>query len=414
MTPSATGFEVVRRGYDQGQVEAHLRRLEAGFRLIATDRDAAVDQSAQLGRELDDARARAEKLRTQVRTLVSPPQSVQGISERMRAMLRMAEDEVGEMLDNAKTTVDQRVREAEAQAARTVSDARAEAEEVLVQAETTAERNTRGLVQERAELDTLRHTGAEALAEQRATARYSIAQQTADAEQARATAWAESEARRAVIEEDFTLAMDQRRRESLTVLTAQRLDARRENEERRESSVTEARRTVADAERQAQSIIGEARRRVRELVALRARLVDQLGGARAVLDRSMASLAPLPEELTTRPEQAVAEQRKARGSGAPLARSAESDLGAPDPSASVGEPAAESVHNGHCDTASIDGRPGTTGRAVRTDPGTPADPSAPSADRTSAVASGPNGSHPSSRSSPAPRTHSRSGTRSGR
>ena len=72
------------------------------MRILATDRDAAVDQSAQLTRELDDSRARAERLRAQVRTLVSPQQSVQGMSERMRSMLRMAEDEVAEMLQRAE------------------------------------------------------------------------------------------------------------------------------------------------------------------------------------------------------------------------------------------------------------------------------------------------------------------------
>ena len=103
------GFEVVRRGYDQEQVEAHLRRLDAEMRILTTDRDAAVDQSAQLTRELDDSRARAERLRAQVRTLVSPQQSVQGMSERMRSMLRMAEDEVAEMLQraNGRTSVPQ-------------------------------------------------------------------------------------------------------------------------------------------------------------------------------------------------------------------------------------------------------------------------------------------------------------------
>ena len=102
LSPPDAGFEVVRRGYDQGQVDNHLRRLDAEIQILATDRDAALDQSAQLARELDDARARAERLRVQVRSLVSPPQSVQGMSERMRSMLRLAEDEAGEMLSQAE------------------------------------------------------------------------------------------------------------------------------------------------------------------------------------------------------------------------------------------------------------------------------------------------------------------------
>ena len=60
--PPPTGFEVVRRGYDQAQVEAHLRRLDADIRILSTDRDAALDQAEQLNRELDDSRARADRL----------------------------------------------------------------------------------------------------------------------------------------------------------------------------------------------------------------------------------------------------------------------------------------------------------------------------------------------------------------
>ena len=52
--PSDAGFEVVRRGYDQAQVDAHLRRLDAELSILVTDRDAALAQSVQLARELDD------------------------------------------------------------------------------------------------------------------------------------------------------------------------------------------------------------------------------------------------------------------------------------------------------------------------------------------------------------------------
>ena len=71
---------MVRKGYDQGQVDNHLRRLDAEIQILATDRDAALDQSAQLSQDLDDARARAERLRVQVRNLVNPTQSVQCMS----------------------------------------------------------------------------------------------------------------------------------------------------------------------------------------------------------------------------------------------------------------------------------------------------------------------------------------------
>ncbi len=129
---------MVRRGYDQGQVDSHLRRLDAEIQILATDRDAALDQSAQLARELDDARARAERLRVQVRSLVSPPQSVQGMSERMRSMLRLAEDEAGEMLGQAEQEVDRRIQDAEARAAQLLATAKAESAAVRAAAQEEA------------------------------------------------------------------------------------------------------------------------------------------------------------------------------------------------------------------------------------------------------------------------------------
>jgi hypothetical protein len=40
---------------DPQQVDAHLRRLDAEIRILVADRDAAVDQAAQLGRDLEEA-----------------------------------------------------------------------------------------------------------------------------------------------------------------------------------------------------------------------------------------------------------------------------------------------------------------------------------------------------------------------
>ena len=51
-----------------------------------------------------------ENLRHQVRALAAPPESVQGMSDRVRAMLRLAEDEVAEMLGAAELEVGRRTR----------------------------------------------------------------------------------------------------------------------------------------------------------------------------------------------------------------------------------------------------------------------------------------------------------------
>lgn len=318
MPLSDAGFAVVRKGYDQAQVEAHLRRLDADVRILTTDRDAALDQAAQLNRELDDSRARADRLRAQVRTLVSPQQSVQGMSERMRSMLRLAEDEVAEMLARAETDVNKRVREAEQRAEQIVADARNQVATVRLAAKVDSETAERERAELRAALEADRLASSQAIAEADAAAQHertrirteqevehrtgaeALATATAEAEQARAQAWEESEARRALVEEDFAIAMDQRRAEALTALVAEQESTRRTTAEMRASAASEARALVDDARTNAAQVLADAQRRVVELVALRGRLVEQLDGARAVLASTIGDLGrPVDGEVTT-------------------------------------------------------------------------------------------------------------------
>ncbi len=309
---------MVRKGYDQAQVDTHLRRLDADVRILATDRDAALDQAAQLNRELDDSRARADRLRAQVRTLVSPQQSVQGMSERMRSMLRLAEDEVAEMLVRAETEVNKRVREAEQKAEQIVTDAQNQVATVRLAAQVDSETAERERAELNAALEADRLASSQAIAEADAAAERertrlrtelearhrtgteALAAATAEAEQARAQAWAESEARRALVEEDFTIAIDQRRKEALTALVAEQESTRRTTAEMRASAAAEARGLVEDARASAAQIVADAQRHVAELVALRGRLVEQLDGTRAVLASTVGDLGrPVDGEATT-------------------------------------------------------------------------------------------------------------------
>jgi cell division septum initiation protein DivIVA len=308
------GFEVVRRGYDQEQVEAHLRRLDAEMRILTTDRDAAVDQSAQLTRELDDSRARAERLRAQVRTLVSPQQSVQGMSERMRSMLRMAEDEVAEMLQRAETEVSKSLHDAEQKAASIVEDARAEADAIRMQSKADAEAAEEADTRRRAELEAAEKAHHERLTTSRETAEREIAEARArlaadqqehteastaadaDAERRRSDAWTESEARRRQVEADFRIAMDQRRKEALTALTAEQLATRMATEEMRERAHADGRRMIEAAQAEAARVVADAQAAVVRLRDQRLRIAEQLTASRADLDRLVAALGPLPDE----------------------------------------------------------------------------------------------------------------------
>jgi DivIVA domain-containing protein len=297
--PSDAGFEVVRRGYDQAQVDAHLRRLDAELSILVTDRDAALGQSVQLARELDEARVRAEKLRAQVRTLASPSQSPLGTTERIRSMLRLAEDEVADMLAGAEAEANRRIQEADAQAAQTLAAAQADADAIREEGRTDAEKMRQELEEERAAFELDIQAARERLSAERTSAEADLAARIEAAEDARARAWAESEARRKLVEEDFTIAMDQRRAEALAALAAEREAARRDVEQLRESAARQAREVIARAEEQSRERIAEAERRVSELVNARARVAEQLGRTHSMLEDTLGSLAVPPAELPT-------------------------------------------------------------------------------------------------------------------
>jgi cell division septum initiation protein DivIVA len=349
------GFDVVRRGYDQGQVDTHLRRIDAEISILAADRNAAVDQAAQLGRELDDARARAEKLRAQVRTLAGPPQSVQGMSERMRSMLRLAEDEVSDMLGRAETDIAQRRQEAEQEAAETLAAAREEAASFLGPAQSEATELAERAARERAQLVTDRlamerkiaadraameqeiaelrvatearlaeeRTTVElALAAQRATVEREVADLAARSDAERARLQADSEAQRAEVEHDFTIAMDLRRTEALNALHAERADLRREITGLQEAHAARIRADLQRHEEHSRAIIADAERRVTELTALRNRIVEQLDGTQSMLGNALGSLAPLDGEHGHR-------TNGRSSTGAPTAGTAAADLDRP-------------------------------------------------------------------------------------
>jgi cell division septum initiation protein DivIVA len=295
--PSDAGFEVVRRGYDQGQVDAHLRRLDAEVSILVTDRDAALAQAVQLARELDEARVRAEKLRAQVRTLASPKQGPQATTERIRSMLRLAEDEVAEMLADAESKANRRTQEAEALAAQTIADARADADSIREEGRTEAEKMRQELEEERAAFALELEAARERLAAERISAEADLAARTEASEEQRARAWAESEARRKLVEEDFAIAMDQRRSEALAALAAEREAAHREVQQLRESAALQAREVIAQAEEQARERIAEAERRIAELATARARMAEQLMRTRTMLEDTLGSLTIAPEQL---------------------------------------------------------------------------------------------------------------------
>ena len=102
LVPLGSGFDIVKRGYDRAQVEDHLERLDSDLRLLAADRDAAVSQTSDLARQLEAARSEISELRNQVERQSLPPTTLEGLSERLQRMLRLAQDEANEIKARAE------------------------------------------------------------------------------------------------------------------------------------------------------------------------------------------------------------------------------------------------------------------------------------------------------------------------
>ena len=306
LLPLGTGFDVVRRGYDRGQVEEHLDRFESDLRILTADRDAAVAQASELARALDRTRAHVEELRAQIDRLAAPPDSMEGLSERLQRMLRLAQDEAREMRSSADQAGRRTREDASEYARRTTEDADEHARRVVAEADEYA----RGVEDEARRQAEEIHAAAEATAaevrtrydsgvednerrrqemesEHRAlmdSARADAARIRTEAENERRRLDEESRDRREQVEEDFEIAMASRRTESMRVLARSEADARTRAEAQLRDAGDEARRRLREADAEVAGI-----RR------LRARVTTQLATLREALGE-LPSLDAFPEE----------------------------------------------------------------------------------------------------------------------
>jgi hypothetical protein len=318
-----TGFAVVRRGYDPDAVEAYLRRLDVQVQILAADRDAAVEQSRQMGVELAACRGRVERLRGQVSALSQPGLIVAPTSDRVRSMLRLVEDDILELPGRVRAAGSDPAGDDEAgrmvavcaesmRAAARAAAAAVEAEHDRVAAEFAtarredAARNTAAMAAveaERgrvlAELQTARRVHAEqiqqAAAAAEATAEAERARAWADSQAQCAQAWADSQARCAQVERDFRLALDSRRSEAIALLAGEREQTRRMNEELHAAAAQQAHRMIDDARTKTRQILEQGQRQIALLREHRDELITQLNTAHQELHRFMSGLAPLSE-----------------------------------------------------------------------------------------------------------------------
>lgn len=262
------------RGYDRDQVIDFFRRFDAEMRVIAADRDAATANARELADNLELAREEIEELRREVNKLSVPPTTVQGMSERVSSMLRLASDEASEIRARS-----------EAEAAETLSIARQEAEEHRQEiARQTQEMNERREAMN-AEHEATMHAAHEEAARIVADAR-------AKAEELDARA----QSNRERIQEDFDTTMATRRKEALEQAKQLEATSKAAAKERLDTARAEAESTRQRAASAATERITRAQEVTEQIRTLRARMLAQLAEVRSQLDDVPQLLAEVENE----------------------------------------------------------------------------------------------------------------------
>ena len=276
-------FPVVRRGYDRAQVEERLGRLLAERDAAHAARQSALADLERLSRELDvsrgetraartelnEARAEAERLATQVSELSTIPSSVDGMSDRLQQMVRVAQDEVNDMRARATRG-----------AAQILSMAQAEADELLESSR-----------QQRREFEDEQHKAQDELRVRLEESRTRLAQMREEADGQRARLDAELADRRAHEEQALASDIAERRDVLMAELGAQEKRQRDDAQRIVDAASTPARAVLAEAaaeaDRSRSSLRDQVTRAQDELEQLRAlqhQVAEQLTGVRSLLD----------------------------------------------------------------------------------------------------------------------------------
>lgn len=295
-------FAVVRRGFDSEQVTTHLAELDARMKILSADRDAAVEQAAELGRELNEARsgldeaaAKIAQLEQELQVMAGPPDTVGRMNERMQVMRRLAQHEFRGIQAAA--------------AEHTTSYVADIISRIRNQAETPAVTGERSLVAERP------GTVAVAPAAERSASENGSAPRTHDtgdevgrlrreAAKERARLDETAVAARAAADEDFRKALIVRCREAVAQVAAFQDEGLRTAQRMIQHADEHTKTALAEADEWAQRTVAKARREVDQLNALRDRLARQLDASRTILTGASAAraAAAAPQSAAT-PEQ---------------------------------------------------------------------------------------------------------------
>ncbi|HZG90315.1 MAG TPA: hypothetical protein VEZ42_08885 [Pseudonocardia sp.] len=284
-------FAVVRRGYDKAAVEEWVRRLHSELDSATLARDVARDDLRMLGAQLEQARAQAQEARAQaqdarteievltgrVAELSTIPTTVDGMSERLQQMVRIAQNDADEMRSRAT-----------AGAAQVLTMAHAEADELRERSRV-----------ERAAVENELQAARESVRDQLERGRAELDALQAEREHHLRQLHDELVEQRVAAETELDDVLSRRRTAVLDELSANETLARTEALRIRQTAAREARELVTRATAHTEQIraeatagVADAHRELEELRTLQHQVSEQLTAVRALLDWTLPRLVP--------------------------------------------------------------------------------------------------------------------------
>ena len=258
LVPLKADFDTVWYGFRRSQVKFYIQQTEAELELVTEDRDSALSQVNVLSAQLEETRAQVEGLKAELDAQARAPIDMHALSDRMRRMVRLAQDEAEEIRTSAQAAAEHEWARSE-QAAAELRDRY----EKLV-----------------AEADEWRRQSEQQRSDMLARTRDEVQAMSREAEQHRRQLDAEAEDRRTQMERDFEVSMEARREEAMRVLA-----------EREQASRDEAQRRVREATEEAERRLGRADEYAETMLRMRRQLAEQVRGAQAVLANAEPFLA---------------------------------------------------------------------------------------------------------------------------
>ncbi|PRZ43419.1 DivIVA protein [Antricoccus suffuscus] len=310
------GFDVVMRGYDRNQVQDAIGRLEDDLRTVVSERDQAISRANDLHVQLEQASSDVTTLNSKLRNAQAP--TFESMGERIASMLRLAEEEAAEIRRAATADADEIRANAEglkaeadeynttsiAASEQALAEARAEADRVLGEAKSEAAKHTED-----------RHREAD---DHLTKAKDEAQQLRTSTNEEIAALVAHSESTRAQADEDFEIALRERRTEAQRIETERDRNSRAEADNRLRVAKETAHNLVTTAQDRSATLIANAEAEVHHIKTVRASVAAHLAEIRTIVAQVPANLAEYPDPLPPRELTEQREREAASGTGADI------------------------------------------------------------------------------------------------